>query len=241
MLILKYLNKPLTKVGLLLTRAPAAIKDGRFDLQDALPTPLMAPVTLKRAGTPPEGELYELFRGGHDVHKWHHYFEVYERHFERFRSRPIRMLEIGVYRGGSLRLWREYFHAGSLIVGVDIDSKCRKHDRPDENVHVRIGSQADPTFLKEVIEEFGPFDIILDDGSHVTHHQLVSFGVLFRDALKAGGCYLVEDMHTNFWASHVDSPESFLDCAKQMVDLLHEPYLGKDESHFREGDPRAVG
>ena len=96
-------------------------------------------------------------------------------------------------------MWKEYFHPDSTIVGIDIDTSCQAHEIADQNVFVRIGSQADPTFLASVNGEFGPFNIILDDGSHKTHHQIISFGALFRDALKDGGCYMVEDVHTNYW------------------------------------------
>jgi len=107
-------------------------------------------------------------------------------------------------------------------------------------VFVRIGSQADPNFLAEINGEFGPFALILDDGSHKTHHQIVSFGALFRDALKDGGCYMVEDMHTNYWLKHIDSPETFIEVSKQMIDMLHEPYLDRKETHFRHGHENAL-
>ncbi len=89
-------------------------------------------------------------------------------------------------------------------------------------------------------KEFGPFDIILDDGSHKTYHQLVSFTSLFLDALKDGGCYMVEDTRTNYWTSHVDTPQSFIELSKQMVDMLHEPYLGRKEINFRRNHAEAV-
>jgi hypothetical protein len=153
---------------------------------------------------------------------------------------PITMLEIGVFRGGSLRMWKKYFHPDSTIVGIDVDESCQAHEIADQNVFVRIGSQADPNFLAEVNGEFGPFDIILDDGSHKTHHQIISFGALFRDALKDCGCYMVEDVHTNYWIKHVDSPETFIDLSKQMIDMLHEPYFDRKETAFRHEHPEAL-
>jgi hypothetical protein len=150
------------------------------------------------------------------------------------------MLEIGVFRGGSLRMWKEYFHPDSTIVGIDIDKSCQAHEIAEQNVFVRIGSQADPNFLANVNGEFGPFDIILDDGSHKTHHQIVSFTALFRDALKDGGCYMVEDVHSNYWLKHVDSPETFIDMTKQMIDMMHEPYFDHKEIEFRHNHPEAI-
>ena len=102
---------------------------------------------------------------------------------------------------------------------------------------MRIGSQADPAFLAAINGEFGPFDVILDDGSHKTHHQIISFGALFREALKDGGCYMVEDVHSNYWLKLVDSPETFVELAKHMVDLIHEPYIDRQETEFRKGHP----
>lgn len=236
----KLLNKLLIKFGLLITKAPQVLADGATPTSASLPPELLARVSVGQETEPPDNELFRIFSADTNVHKWHHYFDIYAKHFEPYRDRPIRMLEIGVFRGGSLRMWKEFFHPDSTIVGIDIDPSCQAHEIADRNVFVRIGSQAEPAFLDAVNGEFGPFDIILDDGSHKTHHQLVSFGALFRDALKDGGCYMVEDVHTNYWVKHVDSPETFIDVSKQMVDMLHEPYFDRKETHFRHGHADAV-
>lgn len=236
----KLLNKLLVKFGLLLTKAPVLLADNKPGTSQSIPADLTEKVTVSASQDKPDNELFRIFSSDTNVHKWHHYFDLYDRYFGKYRDRPIRMLEIGVFRGGSLRMWKEYFHPDSTIVGIDIDKSCAAHEIADRNVFVRIGSQADPNFLAEVNGEFGPFDIILDDGSHKTHHQIISFGALFRDALKDGGCYMVEDCHTNYWIKHVDSPETFIEVSKQMIDMLHEPYFDRKETHFRVGHPDAV-
>jgi cephalosporin hydroxylase len=236
----KLLNKLLIKFGLLITKAPTLLADKSLATSAAFPKELTEKVTVEAATDTPENELFDIFSADTNVHKWHHYFDIYTKHFEAYRNRPIKMLEIGVFRGGSLRMWKEYFHPDSTIVGIDIDKSCKDHEIADRNVFVRIGSQADPEFLAQVNEEFGPFDIILDDGSHKTHHQNISFGALFRPALKDGGCYMVEDVHTNYWLKHVDSEDTFIDLSKQMVDMLHEPYFDRKETNFRHGHPDAV-
>jgi len=197
-------------------------------------------VTIDEANDTPDNELFDIFSANTNIQKWHHYFEIYEKHFDRYRSRPIRMLEIGVFRGGSLRMWMQCFRPESTIVGIDIDKSYQQHERADENIFVRIGSQADPEFLAKVNEEFGPFDIILDDGSHKTHHQNISFGALFRSRLKDGGCYMVEDMHSSCWLKTIDSEDTFIDLSKQMIDMLHEPYIDRTEASFRSEHPDAV-
>ena len=236
----KLLNKLLVKFGLLIIKAPTVLTDKSNTLSDAFPVELTEKVTIAKASGTPKSELFDIFAADTNVHKWHHYFEIYEKHFDGYRNRPISMLEIGVFRGGSLRMWKQYFHPESVIVGIDIDKSCQAHEHADENVHVRIGSQADPAFLAKVTEEFGPFDIILDDGSHKTHHQNVSFGALFRASLKDGGCYMVEDMHSNYWLKTIDSEDTFIDLSKQMVDTLHEPYFDRTEASFRPGHANAV-
>ena len=236
----KLLNKLLIRFGLLLTKAPALLAGHALKTSGLFPAELTERVTVSQAKGTPDNELFKIFSADTNVHKWHHYFDIYTRYFERFRERPITMLEIGVFRGGSLRMWKEYFHPDSTIVGIDVDKSCQAHEIADRKVFVRIGSQADPTFLAKVNGEFGPFDIILDDGSHKTHHQIISFGALFRPALKDDGCYMVEDVHTNYWIKHVDSPETFIDLSKQMVDMLHEPYFGRKETEFRHEHPDAL-
>ena len=236
----KLLNKLLIKFGLMITKAPTLLSDKSLDISDAFPAELTEKVTVREATKTPVNPLFDIFSADTNVHKWHHYFDIYTKHFGPYRDRPIKMLEIGVFRGGSLRMWKDYFHPDSTIVGIDIDKTCKAHEIADRNVFVRIGSQADPAFLAEVNEEFGPFDIILDDGSHKTHHQNISFGALFRPALKDGGCYMVEDVHTNYWLKHVDSEDTFIDLSKQMVDMLHEPYFDRKETNFRHDHPEAV-
>ncbi len=236
----KLLNKFLIKFGILITKAPALLADQELSTSDSFPVGLTEKISVATSTDTPNNELFDIFSSDTDVHKWHHYFDIYSKHFEQYRDRPIRMLEIGVFRGGSLRMWKNYFHADSTIVGIDIDNSCQAHEIAEQNVYVRIGSQANPHFLDKVNAEFGPFDIILDDGSHKTHHQIISFGALFRSALQDGGCYMVEDTHSNYWLKHVDSDETFIDLAKQMVDMLHEPYLGRKETNFRQGHADAV-
>ena len=235
----KLLNKLLVKFGLLIIKAPTLQVDKSLTISSAFPVGLTEKVRVAATTDTPENELFDIFSADTNVDKWHHYFDIYTKHFEAYRNRPIRMLEIGVFRGGSLRMWKEYFHPDSTIVGIDIDKSCKDHEIADRKVFVRIGSQADPEFLAKVNEEFGPFDIILDDGSHKTHHQNISFGALFRPALVEGGCYMVEDVHTNYWLKHVDSEDTFIDLSKQMVDMLHEPYFNHIETNFRHEHPEA--
>jgi len=174
--------------------------------------------------------LYQLWTGTSGGHKWTQYFAVYRDVFGSLTSRPMRILEIGVLNGAGLRLWRRYFsHPDTVVVGIDIEPACARFDSPNEGIRVRIGSQADPKFLQKLIEEFGPFDLIIDDGSHRSSHMIASFNCLFADGLKESGLYFVEDLHANYWPAWRDTRRSFLDVCKELVEHMH--------AHYQQGSP----
>jgi hypothetical protein len=186
-----------------------------------------------------DGDLARIFGDAENVHKWIHYLPVYEATFGPYRDRPIRMVEIGVFRGGSLAMWRKYLHPESVIVGLDIDPNTRRYDDPANHVHVRIGDQADVDFLRRVTDEFGPFDIILDDGSHLSSHMIDTFKYLFPNALADGGVYLVEDIACNYWRGWRDTTTTFADFTRTLTHAMHAHYQQRrDEIHFRVHDRR---
>lgn len=180
-------------------------------------------------------ELERLFwsHKGRLVHKWPHYLPIHQRYLEPFKSgfptaeggrRPLRLLEIGVSHGGSLELWRKFLGPQAVIFGLDIDPRCRALDQPD--LPVRVGSQADPTFLADVIREMGGVDVVIDDGSHIAKHQKASFDVLFP-LLSEGGLYVVEDTQTSYWRQWEGGfrrPGTFIELAKTLVDDMHGWY-----------------
>jgi cephalosporin hydroxylase len=177
----------------------------------------------------PTGELETLFYShkGRIVHKWHHYLEIYERHFEPLRQQqhPLRILELGVSRGGSLELWRKYFGPDARIVGIDIDPACA--DRVDPENTVMIGDQSDPAFLASAIDRLGGIDIVIDDGSHVGRHQIASFEFLCP-RLSEHGVYVCEDLHCSYWHTHEGGhrrPGTFIEFTKELIDRLHAWYL----------------
>lgn len=147
------------------------------------------------------GDVLNFFVGNDIgiVHKWHHYIPLYERYFAPFRGGPVRFLEIGVSKGGSLQMWRTYFGADAIIYGIDIDPNCLAYDGVAGQV--RIGSQDDVAFLNRVVDEMGGVDIVLDDGSHQMKHLPVTLEALFG-RLHSGGIYVIEDLHTAYWRDY---------------------------------------
>lgn len=148
-----------------------------------------------------EDDLLDLFVNNKErpVHKWHHYIPIYDRYFSRFRGTNVRFLEIGVFRGGSLQMWRNYFGDKATIFGIDSDPNCASLD--GDSGSVRIGSQDDAEFLNRVIEEMGGVDIVLDDGSHQMKHLIKTFRTLFP-LLNQSGVYMAEDLCTSYWRSY---------------------------------------
>jgi cephalosporin hydroxylase len=162
-----------------------------------------------------------LTNTGKVIHKWEHYFPVYERHFGPWRGRSRCSLEIGVGRGGSQPMWRRYFGPMAVVVGLDIDPRCRAHE--ENGVFVRIGDQADPSFLDRVVAEFGLPDIVLDDGSHRMDDLWASFEHLYPQ-LSKNGVYMIEDLHTAYWPDFgggLEEPGSFINRAKRLIDQLN--------------------
>jgi cephalosporin hydroxylase len=98
-------------------------------------------------------DLEKYFRNNDKrlIQKWNHYFDIYEHHFSRFRNKEVVILEIGIFQGGSLQMWKDYFGPKAKIYGIDINPKCK--DLEEENIKIFIGSQSDRKFLREVKEK----------------------------------------------------------------------------------------
>ena len=92
------------------------------------------------------------------IDKWLHYFEIYERHFRPYIDKKIKVLEIGIWQGGSLKMWKEYFGDQAEIVGVDIEPRTKKFE--EDRIRIHIGDQSDRNFLQNLIREEGDFVIL---------------------------------------------------------------------------------
>jgi len=158
---------------------------------------------------------------GNLIHKWRHYFEIYDRHFQRFRGEPVHVVEIGVGQGGSLRMWKEYFGPQAHIYGIDINPACRCLE--EERISILTGDQEDTVFLAGVAARIPVIDILIDDGGHTMAQQTRTFEALFPH-ISATGVYLCEDLHTSYWSAWgggYRKPGSFIEYSKNLIDLLH--------------------
>jgi hypothetical protein len=172
------------------------------------------------------GRAAELFFSTREetAHKWLHYLPIYDEIFSSLVGSRVRFLEIGVSKGGSLRMWRKFLGEDATIFGVDINGDCSVFD--GKYAQVRIGSQDDPAFMTGVVEEMGGLDVVLDDGSHVASHQRASFDILFG-RLSEGGLYVIEDLHTSYWPKAeggVRRPGTGIEFLKAKIDEMHRHY-----------------
>jgi hypothetical protein len=134
----------------------------------------------------------------------HGYTSFYEELFHSRRQRPLRILELGVggyerqddpaFGGGSLRMWKGYFpHAE--IWGLDI---LDKSGVAEDRIGIIQGSQTDEELLWKLHRHHGPFDIVIDDASHIPALTNETFRILFP-LLAPDGVYVIEDVATSYW------------------------------------------
>ncbi len=154
----------------------------------------------------------------------HGYLDFYERFLRQLRFSEVRLLELGVQGGPSLRMWKEYFERGH-IVGMDIDPACAKW--AEDRIEICIGDAGAPKDLLEVNEAFGPFDIINDDASHLPSDQITAFSTLFP-YLKFGGYYILEDVVTDYAATFCAGiVEETLRCRESVWPIAWGAFIGK--------------
>jgi 23S rRNA U2552 (ribose-2'-O)-methylase RlmE/FtsJ len=169
------------------------------------------------------------------IHKWVHYFEIYDRHFAPYRGKEITVMEFGVSHGGSLDMWRDYFGKKARIIGVDINPECEKFK--DKNTEIFIGDQEDKSFLKKLMDKVGPVDIVIEDGGHTMVQQNNTFEVVYP-TMNPNGVFLIEDLHTSYWDGYgggFRKRDTFIEKAKDLIDELNA-WHSKDNESFRVTD-----
>lgn len=185
-------------------------------------------------------EAYFCSNRGPLLNKWLHYFDIYDRHFSRYRGKPVVMIEIGVFHGGSLGMWKEYFGPQARIIGVDINPRARRF--ADDQVEIVIGDQSDRAFLRSLCERYPRVDILLDDGGHSMEQQITTFEETF-EAVAEDGVYMVEDTHTSYWPEYgggLDEPASFLKRTHALIDQLNAWHVREWEGAVKSAFARSA-
>lgn len=162
------------------------------------------------------------------------YFQAYEALLAQYVGQAITFVEVGVFNGGSLHMWRSYFGPQARIIGVDLNPAARKWE--EEGFEIFIGDQSSERFWRDFYDAVGPIDILLDDGGHMNHQQLVTADHAFSH-LNDGGMLIVEDAHTSYMPGFNSRPDrSFVEFGKHVVDAVNSRYPGIDTGATLYGD-----
>lgn len=163
----------------------------------------------------------------------HGYDNIYPTFLENLRDLEFNMLEIGVNEGDSINFWGEYFPL-SNIYGIDINSEWSN----DRCITYRF-DQSNPSDLKKIVEKVPSCKFIIDDGSHIPYHQLITFNELFDNLLEDGGVYIIEDIECNYWGSkekiygYEIGHYNILDYFRKLVDKINSKLsLDKNEMNI---------
>jgi hypothetical protein len=159
----------------------------------------------------------------------HGYNRFYDMFLVPLINKEITFFEIGVDASRSLKMWNDMFKNGK-IYGMDINLEF-KHPKGE----VYKGDQSNKKDLKRVTKLIKSADVIMDDGSHVPEHQLISFNYLFNKLLKHGGTYIIEDIETSYWVdselygykvkSGLDKENNIVKIFKDIVDIVNREFL----------------
>jgi SAM-dependent methyltransferase len=164
-----------------------------------LPAPRYPRVNTEQRNKGVLETYFDDHREGAGIWKWRHYFELYERHLGKFVGEEVHVVEVGVFSGGSLPMWRAYFGDRCQVYGVDIEPACKAYEA--DRVRVFIGDQSDPEFWARFREAVPFVDILIDDGGHEAPQQIETLEAMLPH-LRPGGVYVCEDIHGPFHPFH---------------------------------------
>jgi len=180
-------------------------------------------------------KILELFNHSQkNSTKWKKYFKVYDDIFKKYQSKKITFVEVGILDGGSLELWKNFFHKDSRIIGVDFNPECKKLNI--EGVEIVIGDQSDENFWDNFFKNIGKIDILLDDGGH-TNLQQITTTIKSIKNINDDGMLVIEDTHTSY-QSEFNNPSSysFINFSKKLIDDLNYKHPNMPKFRFSLND-----
>lgn len=131
----------------------------------------------------------------------HGYAKTYAEWLDPIRDQVRNVLEIGIDKGASLRMWSEYFPQ-ARIFGIDRRAECGNLDLPP-NCSVLLANAMNPAVLGELIKATpDKFDLVIDDGSHIATEQIAAL-IQFFPLLRDGGRFVIEDIHPYWFGTHM--------------------------------------
>lgn len=160
--------------------------------------------------------------------KWSIYLTEYDRIFNEYRDKPVRLLEIGIQNGGSLEIWSKFFPDAQKLVGCDINPDCARLTYKNPRIAVVVGDANTGAVQATVLQHSPSFDVIIDDGSHRSSDIVKSFARYFP-YLAEGGVFVAEDLHCSYWQEFeggLFDPFSSITFFKRLADILSYEHWG---------------
>ena len=164
--------------------------------------------------------------------KWEIYLTEYDRLFFPFRNKSVNLLEIGIQNRGSLEIWAKYFSNANLLIGCDIDKKCLNLKYENPSVEIVVGDATTDNTKNTILNYTKEFDIIIEDGSHISNHIIKAF-LDFFPLLKEDGLFIVEDLHCSYWKDWEGGlyfPYSSMSFFKLLTDIINFEHWGIDKN-----------
>ena len=147
------------------------------------------------------------------------YFQVYDEIFEKFTNKKITFVEVGIFNGGSLKMWKNYFGDNARIIGIDLNPKAKELEK--FGFEIFIGSQSSENFWDNFYNKVGNVDIVLDDGGHQNHQQIITAAKSIPH-INDGGLLVTEDIHTSYLKKFGNpSKYSFVNYTKKKIDEIN--------------------
>ena len=158
------------------------------------------------------------------------YFHAYDRLFERYRTKAVTVVEIGILGGGSLFMWRQFFGPEARIIGIDLNPaavKWREH-----GFEIFIGDQESDDFWRSFYETVGEIDVLIDDGGHTNFQQLKTLhGALPH--VRDGGVVVIEDTYASYMKSFGNpSRYSFMRYIGIVADRINDRYFSRQPANL---------
>lgn len=178
-------------------------------------------------------ELYSEHKGKVSD-KWSIYLSEYNRIFNDYREEPVKMLEIGVQNGGSLEIWSKYFQRGEKFIGCDINPDCSILKFDDKRISLVVGDANVDSVQAEILEHSSEFNIVIDDGSHLSSDIVESFARYFPKIVD-GGVFVAEDLHCSYWQEYeggLFDPLSSIAFFKSLADVINHEHWGVDKKRI---------
>jgi hypothetical protein len=202
------------------------------------PTPSTSQ-SISEATPNPFAVYFQSHTEGRGIWKYTHYLDVYYQHLAKFIGKEVHVLEIGIYSGGSLEMWKSCFGPNCKVYGVDIREECKVYEK--DGVEIFIGDQEDRKFWEHFKQKVPKVDILIDDGGHLAGQQIVTLEEMLPH-LQPGGVFLCEDVitvpnrfpgyiyglcrHLNAYAYRPDDLEVDMSSFQRSIHSVHVyPYL----------------